>query len=454
MSRRLRCALVGYGVVLAVLGTAVWVTAFPNAHVWLQTSRQNAIAGSISVLDHGGPPLVVKNGSGYAPAGGGDDEGIYLVLPELGHLTGEKNPVTLFKVLSGAAMGLLVALAPLVAYILLDSLLLAVLAPIWLLANYVVFARRDIYFVNAWIILLGLPVAYLALERPWSRRLALSLLGLAALAASCSNAVRAHAGTGVAVSLAVVAVMRERSWRWRIAGVAVVAACYAAVSPLLLSQIRDHSFAEAHIPPGAAPTAHPLWHPAYLGLGYLPNGWGIRWKDSVALVAAQRVDPNVRYFSPEYEHILRHQYVNIVEHHPGWAVKLYAAKAAALIWTGIKNGGVIVLLLPLALVLGRRPTLRVELLLLIPALVFAAIPPLLTVPQFYDSGFTACLDLAGALALGALLHARLRESPSRLRRRAFAAAAACVACVAAAGVTTQLLAAQVSKQISTAPSRR
>ncbi len=442
---RLRLALAAYGLAVAIVGTAAWVVAFPDSSVVLQGGRQARISGSVAVLDHGGPPLVVADGGAYLAASQGDDQGIYLILGELGHLTGTRNAINLFKDFTAGAMGVLVALAPLGAYLLLDSLLLAILAPLALLASFPFLTNRDVYFANAWIVLLGLPIAYLALERPWSRQRALSLLALAALASSASNGIRAHSGTGVAVALVAVAFLRERSWLPRLAAVSLVAACYLVVSPLAISAIQRHAFATAHLSPDAQGYSHTLWHPAYLGLGYLPNAWGIEWNDRVGEETAKRIDPSVVYLSPHYEQILRHQYFAIVEHHPFWVARMYAVKTAALIWETIKHGGVLVLLLPAALFLGRRQDLlRRRLLLLVPSMVIASIPPLLAVPMEYDSGLTACLDLAGALALGSIVGTRL-VGP---RRRAVLVTAILFVVILASAITTQVFAGQVARQLS------
>ena len=442
---RLRLALVAYGLALAIIGTTAWVVGFPDSSIALQGARQDAISGSVAVLDRGGPPLVVQRGGSYLPANQGDDQGIYLVLGELGHLTGTRNALNLFKDFSAGAMGVLVALAPLAAYLLFDSLLLALVAPLGVLASFPFLTNRDVYFANAWIVLFGLPIAYLALERPWSRRLALTLLGVAALAASGCNAIRAHSGTGVALALVAAAVLREHTWRARFAGVAVVAACYVAISPLAISAIQRHAFSEAQIAVNGNATTHALWHPAYLGLGYLPNAWGIKWSDQVAADAAKRIDPNVVYLSPRYDQILRHQYFSIVEHHPFWVARMYAVKLAGLIWDTVKHGGALALLLPAALFMGRRrEILRRRLLLLVPAVVLAAIPPLLTIPTGYDSGLTACLGLGGALALGSLVGARL----SGPRRRAVFVTATLLAVTVASAVTTHIFASQVARQLA------
>jgi hypothetical protein len=90
-----------------------------------------------------------------------------------------------------------------------------------------------------------------------------------------------------------------------------------------------------------------------------------------------------------------------------------------------------------------RRRLAVRLLLLLPALVLAAIPPLLTLPTTYDSGVIACLDLVGALALGAVVRRRW----SGIDRRAALAGTLLLAAALACAVTTHVFASQVARQI-------
>jgi hypothetical protein len=441
---RLRAALVAYGLVVAILGTTLWVLALPNASVALQSSRQAGISGSVAALDHGAPPLVVENGGSYQAANQGDDLGIYLVLGELGHLTGTRDAVTLFKDFSAAAMGLLVVLAPLAAFLLLESMLLALLAPLALLASFPFLANRDIYFTNAWIVLFGIPIAWLVLERGWRPRLVLPLLAAASLAAGCCNAIRAHSATGVGIALLVAALAQQGGPRVRLTAAALVVVCYAAVDPLAITAIQRHAFSQAHVSTNGLATAHSLWHPTYLGLGYLPNGWGIRWSDRIGEETVQRIDPSAAYLSPRYDAILRHRYFSIVGHHPFWAARLYLIKTAALIWDAVKHGGVLALLVPAAFLLGRdRRRLRNRLLLLLPPLGVAVVPPLLTIPSGYDAGVIACLDLAGAAALGSLLHG----DRATARRPALVATAILIAVVLASALTTHVFASQVARQL-------
>ncbi|HEY6010381.1 MAG TPA: hypothetical protein VIX18_02840, partial [Nitrospirota bacterium] len=38
-------------------------------------------------------------------------------------------------------------------------------------------------------------------------------------------------------------------------------------------------------------TQHPFWHNAYIGLGYLPNRYGIVWNDSISIREVAKEHP-------------------------------------------------------------------------------------------------------------------------------------------------------------------
>ena len=175
-------------------------------------------------------------------------------------------------------------------------------------------------------------------------------------------------------------------------------AAYLLISPLAFDGIRAYSDASAHVPKAARAAGHPFWHPMYLGLGFLPNPWGIAWNDTIAADAVARVDPTAAYLSPRYESILRHLYFQIVWHDPGYVARVYALKAAITIHEAARRFWP-ALLAPFALVAGsRRRRFRRELLLVAPAAVLALLPPVLTEPTLYDDGFVGVTELVAVLA--------------------------------------------------------
>src|SRR5438105_3368281 len=95
-----------YGILVALFGVAWWDSGLAAHSMVLAPARQTMLASAQQVLDAGGPPLVaanvpyrqaLRNPSQFYRAGNGDDPGVYLYLPVLGHVTGDKNPLSQLK---------------------------------------------------------------------------------------------------------------------------------------------------------------------------------------------------------------------------------------------------------------------------------------------------------------------------------------------------------------------
>jgi hypothetical protein len=412
-----RLLLAGYGVLVALFGVAWWDSSLSTSGMVLLGTRQTQLPAAQQVLDAGGPPLVAANvpyeqalrdPSQFYPANRSDDPGIYLYLPVFGHVTGDKNPLSQLKWFFIGCMALVLLMYPLVFYLLFDSRAVALAAPLVVLFGFSFLENRDIYFIEAWAILFGVPLLMLAARGQWRRRSGLALLAVAALAASFANSVRGHAGTGVALAALAVVLLREHGWRWRAGGAAIVVAAYVAIFPLGFKALTTYSYHHVHMPKQTEIATHPLWHSMYLGLGYLHNKWGIQWNDSVGIEKAAEIDPTAPYLSPRYEQILRHQYFRIVEDDPGYVARVYALKAAADLAKVWRHFWLPLLVLPFVLVWGRaRRELRRDVLLAAPATLFALVPPILTLPDNYDTGFLGGVGFLAFLGgIGAFLALR------------------------------------------------
>jgi len=90
-----------------------------------------------------------------------------------------------------------------------------------------------------------------------------------------------------------------------------------------VTSARDRLFA---ISPSMAVSSHGIAHSLYIGLGTRPNPWGIRWDDTSALEAVQRIKKDTAVASPEYFDILWKEYFRIVRENPGTALDIYFRK--------------------------------------------------------------------------------------------------------------------------------
>ena len=122
-----------------------------------------------------------------------------------------------------------------------------------------------------------------------------------------------------------------------------------------MAAVRDYRNHVIHQPNFGStwPQEHPFWHNAYIGLGYLPNKYGISWNDAVAADAAERANPGVVFVSKAYEATLRHLYIGILRSDPGLALKTFWVKLRMLAADGAQRYWFALVLLPLALFSGR-----------------------------------------------------------------------------------------------------
>src|SRR5439155_7593764 len=184
----------------------------------------------------------------------------------------------------------------------------------------------------------GLVLAYQWWTRGRRRASALLLIGLM-IAASFSTSIRIHSGLpillgGLGIALlagaspwrdrrALLTFWRLHRWWVRPAVAAGVIVAYLSVATFGFGAVRayrNHVIKQPNF--GSTwPTEHPFWHNAYIGLGYLPNRYGIEWNDQVSTDAVERDRPGAGYLTKEYEAALRHRYAQLTRDDPGFVLR-------------------------------------------------------------------------------------------------------------------------------------
>lgn len=398
-----------YGIVFAVVASAHFGSSLPRQQV-LMTTRVDGVSASIAVLDAGGPPLLgaktrygatgVDPRTDYYPVGVTDDQGLYLYLPVLGHLTGESDPHVLLKWFYIGCFALLFAVYPLLMYEVMGSLLAAIAAPALVVAWFGFLENSDLYWIAGWSVLLGLPLVLAAFVRPWGKW-SVSFLVAAAVVASFSTSIRIHSGLPVVIAAVAVALLRATSWRARVLAAAAIVIASLSISVGVFSVVRlvrdeivGQPFRKEY------PAMHPTWHNAYIGLGYLPNRYGITWNDQVSIDAVKRVDPHAGYLTARYEHILRHLYFRLLRRDPSFVLGTLWTKFGVSIDSALRRfGWWLPFLLPIAALVGtRRCQFRWFILLISPALVLTLLPPVITIPDTkYAEGWLSTIGLLEVL---------------------------------------------------------
>jgi hypothetical protein len=391
-----------WGALWAVLGSLALALIAPNP--WpLQSSRASDLRASLAVLEQGGPAL-----TGYQPGthvpyaiGFSDDQGIYVIVPVLSSWLGVADPLAVLRWLWIVAWASSLLFSAVLSRALFRSSWAALLAPPTLLVCALSFGFGDIYWVAAWVTVTLLPLLILlARRRPRHLWAALTLI---ALVAGVATSVRSTAGLPVAIAAGIVAIMSGRRWPMRIGMVLAVGALYLAPNWIVLPAIREHRDGRIGVNLSAdEPTSHPLWHSLYIGLGYIPNRYGIHYLDEYAVAAAQESDPGVRYLSPAYASALHRQVNALIEHDPGFVAKAELEKGLVELSHAARYLLLLALLFPAALIARGPPRLLLrELMLFAPALAIGVLPAILAVPfRNYELPLLAPLGALGLLAIG------------------------------------------------------
>jgi hypothetical protein len=398
--RSRRLAVAAYGLI-ACLAAVAYLSQRPTADFVLMPTRSDDLRAAIAVLDRGGPPLLGCSKPWGTPGlqasdcraiGVTDDQGIYLYLSELGHWTGQSDPAALVRILFLGLFALLVAVYPLLFYELFGSLAVAAIAPVVVLVPHAVFKDSDIYWVPQWLLLLCLPGLALAL-RLWDsrRRAAVALLVVLMLVASFGTSIRIQSGLPILIAALGIVVLKRSRARFKLAAAAALVVAYLSIATFGFAGVRayrDHVIGWPSFGTGV-PTQHPFWHNAYIGLGYLPNRYGIVWNDVISQREVQKERPGTGYLSTEYERVLRHRYLQILRHDPGFVARNAELKLRSVIGDTARRFWLALVVLPLALAVGPlRRTLRLDAALAAPALALTILSPLLTLPDTkYLSGW-------------------------------------------------------------------
>lgn len=434
--RTLRLLLFGLGV--ALLGTYELARVHPAPWTILG-ARADELERTLAALDRGWPVLTGLLPGSDVPyrSGSSDDQGLYLFVPWLAHTLGYDDPVNLLRWLALAALGAAVALFPWMMREITGSTLGAVGSPFVLLIALWLMPLADIYWVGAWVVLALLP-PLLLLDRHWPRHGLAIVLGLLVLA-SVASAIRSQAGLPILIG-AVLVIVRRPWTRWaRALGVGLCLVAFLSVSTFGMSAaraVRDDHLA-GHVVAGEETRGHPFWHTAYIGLGYIPNRWDIRYQDLIGYRDVLRVDPKARYLGPAYDRILRERYLRILREEPVFAGETYGSKLLVALRPAVPALLALALLAPwLLLVDSRRARWRRDAVFLVFAALFGLTAPLLATPfSAYTLAWRAAVLLAAMIAIGAVLGDRRSalayvRRPSGARRAVVGSSAVAVAVLA------------------------
>lgn len=404
-----------YGLGAGVVAAA-WISRRLPSGRLLTSSRETEYGRVLAAHHHGFGPLVAQVGPhSFLPAGMTDDPGGYLYAPWLADIFHTSHIDVVVRIAYVLAMAVLAGVYPYLIWRLTRSRIAAIFAPIFLVGATSVFDAQGFYWVPAWTIVLAMP--WLWMVHKTRSRVILSVTIIGALAGLTST-FRSGTGIGPLVAAVLVGLLVTVGWRERSRVVILAVLAYLAMSTGVLDvayQARAARMAayplnvsgSAGITTWSDPSGHPFWHTAYIGLGVIPNRYGIAYEDQVAAAYVRRIDPTAPYVSPRYEAILRKRVINLAEKDPSFVAKALLYKIGTELKDGLANYLLLILIMPIAVVASSGGARRRYAVVAIPISLVAFLPAVVAVPnRDYELpwfGVLACLSVVSACWLVARL---------------------------------------------------
>jgi hypothetical protein len=351
-----------------------------------------------------GVALIEHDGQSLLPSFTCDDIGLYCLIPKLATFLGISLDTSLALFFYG--LGSIAFLSGLVGFFFLyRSGFSRAISFIGLVLLAFVSSRfMDVYQLYTITAVACIPWILYVMQKKVTRD-SLIFSFLTGIGLGTAHYIRTHSGTAVLLFFCILAVTYlKETWQKKIALVGCL--FLGAAIPVIYFKSTYNTYvryAQKHLPEKKiGESQHPLWHPLYLGFGFLNNPFGIQFDDSVAHKKVMSIDPTILpsdpYPSPHSEKLLRAEVLSLIKHHPLFVINTLFAKLGVLLFYFLvfANFGVIAAFL--------YPLPWQILLAFACALGFNSLFVLMTMPFFcYMLGFFSCSTLFGIASINNLV---------------------------------------------------
>jgi len=381
------------------------ISLMPYRHLELQFALDGYRRSKVS--------LVAFDGTKYFKGGFADDPGIYYFIPRLAAFSDLplERAIDLFfgailvvSFLSGI-LGFLVTLNrwPLKLWAVFGLCML-----FWFS-----YRKGDLYIALSTPVVAIVPwFLHLLKKNATGATIGVFLFGVGLLA-GFANQMRGYAATGLLIFVVIlVAFEWKRSWGRKLALLAALFAGMAisvAYFDVLLAR-RDAFLASAEPAYTQTVDHHSIWHALYIGLGYIKNNpYVAGYRDELAVQKVYSISPSTIPLSPEYERILRSEFLRIAREDPGFIFATLIAKLRIILFLLLCWGNV-----GLLAAAFYRKDWPVELAFW-SALAFTSLFGIIAIPQIqYLLGFMAFSTVYGIVSLNFALE---RRRPGEIHTR-------------------------------------
>jgi len=372
------------------------------------------LAQALKGLQHGLPFFVgMTKTSALTPAAFTDDLGIYLVIPYLAHIFGLKitSAINLFF-----SLIIYLSLIPAIigTFYLFKHIWIKVLISVILIfaSHYVLHGHAGVsgvYLVNYPIIIAIVPLFLYFINNHKNKFISMTLfLLLSGVMIGFWQYLRSFSSIPVLIFMCFILIFAHKP-KW-IMKIIFLITLFIGISMTILAfhSMINHrdSYLKQHVP-NYKPviTGHPLWHPVYLGFGFIKNNpYHITFSDTCAANKVYSIDKNASNLGKEYNDILKKEVFKIIRKNPYFFVKTIYQKTLSVLGSkGIFHHQAIYLLAILLCMILCPMRWYIEVAFWL-ALLFSALPGIAVIPTVaYIFSFSTFIFLYALLSLGFLI---------------------------------------------------
>ncbi len=278
--------------------------------------------------------LLGFDGTKYYPSAAGDDVGIFFFIPLIAmYLHIDMHTATNIFLLSFLSLSCLVAMVGF--YLLFDRVRDRIVALIGLciFLLFIFHNASDVYLIASSAVVAFVPLFLFFLKR--KPALLPHYLGIISIPLATMHFIRAYSEVGIVIFIIIsiffyLKVSMQR--KVLLTGVLLVGFIPTVLfftyhldqrDVFLLRENPDHVFSIRK---------HGVWQPFYLGLGYIPNQYGIEFANFVAIKKVDSIVHGVDITSARFEDIMREEAFAIIKHDPFFYIKTLLAKSRRILF--------------------------------------------------------------------------------------------------------------------------
>ena len=283
-----------------------------------------------------GMPLVTYDSNQFIPAGISDDTGIYYFVPKIANFfnLGLDQSISAFFLFFFCS-SILVSLFSIFKIFPNIKQRATSLFFVFTISVYM-FLRGDIYIMSSTTMLTIIPLSYYLKKKGLINYIHYIIYFGFGLLISVSNFIRSNSATGVLLFLLLFVFLTQKANKKFLIYTYLVLVAGFLITNLFFASLKsdrdDYLNSINAVKAENFVKGHSFWHTVYLGLGYLNNPYKIEYSDNCGFMRAKLFQPNIVYYSNEYENLMKNEVINLLKMDPWFITKTIISKLGVVIF--------------------------------------------------------------------------------------------------------------------------